>query len=300
MKTTSKSLRLQNVNPGNFCRIRPLFGLLLTISLFTGACAVTRSKDSGYSAKDDSTKDISEVPEELSLKEDRSQLEQLRKEVPDDIKKDNDELAFIMKMMGEVKERPDRIRDRFNSEVRKRRDKFSKINQKEREQFNLKSKKERDDFLKKMDKERTEFSKGKPSSDERKEFFNEQETKRREFFSKQSDERREFDAKMRERQSDFDAYLRDQTGEFNQEHRAYGERFRQWEKDKKQFEEEKRKYEKEQRAKGVIPGMSTSSGATRTDQSNIPEVQKYQYDKDLAEFEKIPPGGDRLKSGDGK
>jgi hypothetical protein len=104
-----------------------------------------RSKGSGYSAKEEGAvdpNDKSKVPEEFSLKEDRSYLDQIRSDTPEDVKKENDELAFIMKMMGEVRERPEKVRDRFSTEMRKRRERFNKLNQKDREAYNAKEKKE--------------------------------------------------------------------------------------------------------------------------------------------------------------
>jgi hypothetical protein len=297
MKTNLKSLILQYEILGKIFRVGPL---VVFLALNQG-CSSMRSKSSGYAPKEGEgqenpdQKDYSKVPEEYSLKEDRSYLDQLRSDTPEDLKKENDELAFIMKMMGEVRERPDKIRDRFQTEIRKRRERFNKLNQKDREAYNAKEKKDRESFLKELTKKRDDFVKDKPKSDERRDFFNEQDTKRRDYFAAQSDKRREFESQMRERSTDFEAYIREKQADFNQEHRAYSDRFRQYEKDKKTFDEAKEKYEKEQRAKGIIPGMGNPKP------SPAPEASKSDFSKDLEEFNNIPKTpADKLKSGDGK
>lgn len=287
MKTKSKSLDLPYETPGKFCRV----GLwVVLLALFVG-CSSLRSQEP---AKDSA--------EEYSLKEDRSYLDQLRSDTPEEVKNENDELAFIMKLMGEVREAPDKVRDRFSTEIRKRRERFNKLNQRDRTSFNEKEKRTRETFLSESQKKRDKFVSSKPKSEERKDFFNDQETQRRDFFAKQSEDRKEFESKMRERSSDFDAYIREKQADFNQEQRAYSERYRQYEKDKKAFNEAKAKHEQEQRAKGIYPGISPSS-TTDTNGTNgagnIQEASKYNYDKDLEEFKKIPKTpADRLEAGE--
>ncbi len=298
MKTNSKSLLLQYEALGKYFRLGPLM-VFLVMSM---GCSSLRSDKSGYANKgvESEQKDYSKVPEEFSLKEDRSYLDQIRSDTPEDVKKDNDELAFTMKMMGEVRERPEKIRERFSTEIRKRRERFNKLNQKDRTAFNNNERKAREDFLSGLAKKRDKFVSDKPTSEDRKEFFNEHETLRRDYFSRQSDNRREFESQLRERSSDFDAYIREKQADFNQEHRAYSDRYRQYEKDKKSFAEAKEKFEKEQRAKGIIPGMGNPQVAPNAGTApTVPNAQKYEYDKDLEEFNKIPNvPASKLQSGD--
>jgi hypothetical protein len=243
----------------------------------------------GTQSKKSEKKDYSTLPEEVSMKEDRQILDDLRKEIPEDIKQDNDEYAFLMKMMGEVRERPEKIRDRWNTETRRRRDKYSKINQRDRDNFNKEEKKAREEFLRAANKERDSKVKSGMKADERKEFFNEQETKRREFFANQQDARRDFESQIRQRTSDFEAMMRDKNSEFNTEHRAYSDRYRQWEKDKKEFDTQKKNFEQQKR-ESMMGGNGGTGAANGASQAPPAVKGHYDYEEALREFDKVPKG----------
>jgi len=66
---------------------------------------------------------------EYRLKEDRSHLDELRKDVPEDVKEKNDETAYILNLMNEGKTEPNDVSSRFNTGVRKKRDLFAKEEQ---------------------------------------------------------------------------------------------------------------------------------------------------------------------------
>ncbi|MES2855719.1 MAG: hypothetical protein V4692_07645 [Bdellovibrionota bacterium] len=197
---------------------RGFLSLLVAASLLS-ACAV-KSKRAELQDADDQPVGVAD---EMSLKADRTELDELRKDIPEDLKKENDELALVLSMMKDGTEEPGKVRDRFNTAVRKKREKSDKLMRKQREDFTKLERKTRDEFLKTQKSEREKFvdKAKKRSSDERRDFFNEQDTKRRDFFSNQSDSRREFESKITEDRKTFEDYVREQTNRFNQEHRAY-------------------------------------------------------------------------------
>lgn len=288
MKTQFKSLNTVVFRLGKFF----LLGLLAVACSGTGRRA----------GEGEEKRDYTEVPEELSLKEDREYLDKLREEVPEERREENDELAFTLKMMGEVKERPNKIRDRWNTETRRRREQLRKLNAKDRTEYNKREKSEREKFLKELGRERNAFVKKKVTSEERREFFSEQEMKRREYFGQQSDRRKDFESQMRQRSLDFEANMRDRNSEFNAEHRAYGERYRQWEKEKKDLDKAKEKHNRERReeqrreqAQAASGGGVTSSNAGASKASGL----SAEDEKLLKEFDQIPKTGKTpLKAGD--
>ncbi len=215
-------------------------GLILSTLVFLSACSSMSSSRSGNSAglSDKSSglsaeKIESELGGEVSIKADRSHLEELRKDIPEEIKVANDELALIMSLMGEVKEKPDSIRTRFQRQVAKKREDFRRRTNKLRQDFNKTERADRDKFLKNLSQERAKFNKEKPDRETTRNFYSEQDLKRREFLSNQKDQRAEFEGELRARTKDFDEDVRLKTKEFNDQYRIYSQRFREAEKAKK-------------------------------------------------------------------
>src|SRR5690606_36454977 len=109
------------------------------------------------SSKEEDTPLTEQVQDEVSIKADRSYLDQERQNIPAEIKKANDELAFDLEQMGQIKEDPNKIRERFQTKVRKARDKFRNQLAKKRENFSKEERKQREAFLKAQAKEREAF-----------------------------------------------------------------------------------------------------------------------------------------------
>ncbi|UOE99841.1 hypothetical protein [Bdellovibrio reynosensis] len=184
------------------------------------------------------------VDEKYSLKADREALEKLRKDIPADVKKENDEKAFMDQMMSDLSRNPSEVRGKFSSLLNKKRTLFNKDMTKARETFTKAQKKERDEFSKDLGEQRKDASKKKMSSEERKDFFDDLEAKRKDFYANQKEKRDEFEANMRDKRKDFDDYARSKNDEFNQLHRDYSKRYeenKKLEKDRKKEAEEQRK-----------------------------------------------------------
>jgi len=101
-----------------------LIGVLITLVYLTACQQGTK--------KTDHKPATTPVPDEVSLRVDRSMLEELRQEVPTEIRRENDELAFIRELMTTGEQEPGKIRDQFNKAVRDRRLKFDRAAKKRR------------------------------------------------------------------------------------------------------------------------------------------------------------------------
>jgi len=182
------------------------------------------------------------VEDKYRLSADREAFAKLREEIPEEKKKENDEIAFVQQMMAELRHRPSEVREKFNTALRKKRESFNKDMKKHREDFTKAEKTERDKMVKDLEVERKEFMRRKVTADQRKDFFQENEAHRKDFYSSQREKREEFEAEIRNQRKNFEDYAREKNNDFNQEHRAYSKRYDEMKKE----EENKKKELKEQ------------------------------------------------------
>jgi hypothetical protein len=91
--------------------------LIVLLSLTVAGC---KTGSSASIAKDRAMVE-KELGGETSLKEDRSELDKLRKDVPPETQKQNDELALFLNLMKQGREQPQDVRGKFQSLVQKRR-----------------------------------------------------------------------------------------------------------------------------------------------------------------------------------
>lgn len=166
-----------------------------------------------------------ELKEEISLRADRSHLDELRKEIPDEKRRANDELALLTHLLTEVKMPPSEVQARYQRIVRTRREAFRKKVSQLRNNFNRTEKKRRDDFLNESKRAREEFKKIKADREYTKEFFADQEAKRRTFFDAEKDRRKAFESELRSQTQDFEAYMRERNKEFQEQARLYAKRY---------------------------------------------------------------------------
>lgn len=228
------------------------------------------------SSSEPKEEDVDTSSQELSLKQDRAELDELRKEVPEDIKQSNDDMAFILKLFENKARKPSKIRSQFTKVYNRTRKKKQKEFKKERNQFTKAEKKRRKAFQKQAKKKRQEFLDSDPEKDDKKEYFAEERVRQKEFYNDERDKRKEFEADLRARRKEFDDYLKDRRKDFD-------DRLRQFRKEQKEMKRMQRKMKKQR-----------SSRATSTEIS--PENQKY-----LSDFDKIPrKGGHRLAPPDEK
>lgn len=186
------------------------------------ACQVQTTRDSNPESSFNATSGGSTlVDPKYSLAKDRSEFEKLRESIPQNVRQSNDEKALMAEWFSEVKIDPEKIRERFDTMVRKKRDLFNKDLTKQREAFNKEERKKREEFLKELDEERKDFLKRKVDKDKRAEFFNEQDEKRKNFFAEQKDKREDFESSVREKRKDFEDYIKEKGNDFSSELKSY-------------------------------------------------------------------------------
>ena len=173
----------------------PLKRLLFTRALmpsfawFAAAFMATSCETPAPKPRPQPKGDAAPIPDEVSLREDRSSLEELRKGEPEEIKKQNDELALLLGLMKDGTEEPSKVRERYNKIVRDKREKMDKRLRKERDAFSKSEKKGRDDFMKAAAKDRSKFMARKRSPEASKDFFDQQENKRKARFDEEREKR---------------------------------------------------------------------------------------------------------------
>lgn len=206
--------------------------LCTTIGLAMGLAACSSTSERSNTYRTDG-QDRPLVDAKYSLSEDRKALDEVRSQVPANVKAENDELALSLRLLSETNRNPRDVRSEFDRLVRKKREQFDKDIKKERETFTLTERKKRDDFLKVQKQTRDQFMKQKRSRDANNDFFREQDQTRKEYFADERDRRNDFESDVRERRKSFEDYTRAKVNEFNQEHRAYVKRWDDLQKQKK-------------------------------------------------------------------
>lgn len=189
------------------------------------------SRNQYYNSSNDNREQRPLVDDKYSLAQDRKEMEELRAQIPEQRKRDNDELALMLKLTENVGQQPSDIRNKFDQLVRKRREQFDKDIQRERDQYGKIERKERDQFLKEQDRKRAEFNKEKHKREEKDEFYRDSEQRRSQFFADSREKRDDFEADIRERRKNFEDYMREKNNAFNQEMRSYTERYNAWKKE---------------------------------------------------------------------
>lgn len=286
------------------------WSMLLLLSFLAAGCA---SGPSGSSSHDLATAtpilldEKGNAADEVSLRADRAELDKLRGEVPEEVKKQNDEIAMLMSfVVRESEEDPQRLRDRFSTALRKKREAVNKKVSLAREAFSKKEKADRAEFVKESKSQRDAFVKNrKRSSDERRDFFSNQDDKRRAFFADQQERRKDFELQVQDERKSVEDSMREAQNAFNQELRSYQARYTERRKQldlKKKMEEKSRSLERQGRAvKPVTPaievGESTgqispvSTAPTASQPQASPKDTLNDTFKDaLSGFENIPDG----------
>ncbi len=268
------------------------------------ACANFR-KDGESAPPTEAGAAVPNTETEMSLKADRSELDALRKDVPEEIKKQNDEIALILSfIVRDSDEDPGKVRDRFNTAIRKKREAIDKKLARSRQDFTKQERSNRDDFVKKSREERDDYlNRRKRSSDDRKRFFDDQEDKRKSFFADQMDKRKDFESQVQATRKDNEDFTREKQSTFNEEWKTYQTRYFERKKQtdlKKRMEQKSRELERggkpvlpvtpgsgDGAANGSVPsypGYAPPSGVQPLNASGTRPADS------LAEFDKIPPG----------
>lgn len=266
------------------------FSAVVVASAMTVSSCAVKSVHEGDAAAA-AAPDLKDVANEVSLKADRSAMDEARKDIPEEIRRENDEIAGLLSfVVRESDEDPSRLRDRFSSALRKKRERSDRELRKKRDDFTATERKKREDFLKKLKTDRDEFTSGRRRSpEERKRFFDDQDTSRRDFFSNERDLRKDFESSMQETRKNTEDYIREKQNAFNQDLRAYQQRYTERKRTldlKKRAEEKARSLERAGKPVHVAP--LSVSGGTEPEARALPASTP--SPDPLAEFDRIPSG----------
>lgn len=257
--------------------LRPL-SLILTLLVLTSCSLKTRKEvDAKNEAKSEATGHFNDAQKtektnysiysgstEYSIQADRSELSELRKQIPVEKKRKNDELALVLELMQELKLHPSKVRSRFDKVLRKKRNKFNKDLRKERDAFNKDERKKRDQFLDDLKRKRKRFRALKTTRDQQKSFNEEYREQREDFFNEAREKRLEQESEWRQERRDFEAYIREKRSEFNDEMRSYNKRYYEYHKAKKLQKRMKSKEARIKRRQVYQPGDMFSSQPSRS------------------------------------
>jgi hypothetical protein len=174
------------------------------------------------------------VQDEYSLKSDRSKLDRIRKDIPKDVKEENDELAYVLGLFQQDREPPYRIREKWQREVERRRTRLNREMTALRDTYNREEKKKRDEQTRLQREKREQFSAKKPTAEMRRSFYEEQESQRQDYRSVERENRDDFERDVREKRKDFEDYIRTRQTEFDQQFREYSRRFDEIQRQKRE------------------------------------------------------------------
>jgi hypothetical protein len=222
-----------------------------------------------------------QVADDVSLKEDRSRLDDLRKEIPENLRRQNDELAGIFELMAKSDQEPSEIRERFNTVLRKRREKMDQELRQKREDFSKKDQRGHDAFLKAQNQERERFAHETHTADQRKHFFDQQDERRRSYFAKSADLHKIFEDEIADRRKDFEDYVREKTNFFNTEYRNFSARYTE----RRKAESLKKETEERARESGRASETTGRAGAESAGRLGAPSSRS---SDPLQEFREAP------------
>jgi hypothetical protein len=161
------------------------------------------------------------VDPKYSISSDRKKFEELRSEVDETQKVTNDERALFSEWMADVSMEPYRVRDSFDTLVRRKREEFNKDITRLRERYGKEEKKSREAYSKNLEEKRSDLKGAALDREARQSAFNELETQRRDYYLNEREKRDEFEAEVRTSRKDFDDYIKRRTDEFNAEYKSY-------------------------------------------------------------------------------
>ena len=203
-----------------------IFPFMLLLSLT--ACHSTPARDSSQGAE----MVRAELKDEISLKADRTGLGELRSQIPEEKRAENDELAVILKLMNENQIKPSDLQSRYSQLVQKKRNAFRNKVSHVREKFKGQETKQREDFLSEQKTAREEFKKNKTDRKQTADFFSQQDKARLSFFADLTSARKDFEIELQIQTKDFDSYMQERQREFAEQIRLYSKSFHELEKER--------------------------------------------------------------------
>lgn len=249
---------------------------ILGLSILLTSCSIKNVR----AEKDPTTRssELLKIQQEVSLTSDRENLSKLRKDTPEPIQNENDELKFILDFFADIRQKPSRIQSKFDKIVRRKQERFRKQIRKQRESFSKAERKDREIFLKGQKEKRSDFLDSKENNKEsRKEFFDKQDEQRKVYFADARDKRKDFEAQVREIQKDTNEYFREKRKQFRDEMLIFKRKHREWKKEQKK--------KAKQRLKSPSYGTSQRAGSLYPSQAS---PKKSKLEQEFDDLDKVP------------
>lgn len=253
--------------------------IFIAISLLLTSCNIKNVR----SEKDPSTHSVEllKIQQEVSLSSDRDELGKLRKDTPEPVIEDNDELKFILDFFTDIRQQPSRIKSKFDRIVRRKQEKFRKQIRKQRKSFSKTEREKRKVFLKEQKDNREDFLDSDQNTKEgRKEYFDKQDEKRKVYFANARDHRKDFEAQVKEIQKDTNSYFREKKKQFRDELRIFKRKHKEWKKDQKK--------KAKLRLKSKDYNTSSKAGSLYPMKKQRPQRSKSKLEKEFEEIDTIP------------
>ena len=248
--------------------------LVVCSSLLASCSVATKRQEANPNTP---SSDLLKIQQEVSLTADREKLKELRKDMPEPVQEENDELKFILDFFQDIRKNPSRIRQEFDRIVRRKQERLRKSLQKQRKKFTKEEKKDRKSFLDKLKEEREDFLKSEANTKEgRKEFFDKQDEQRKEYFADAREKRKDFESQVSAIQKDSYAYFRDKRKQFSEEMRIFQRRQREWKKEQKE------------KAKSSYRSSSSNNYGSLYPRQGAPRKPKSPLEQEFEAFEKLP------------
>ncbi len=214
--------------------------LFICTAFLHSACSSTRSSEPDDLITKDREKIQSVLNEEVSLSTDRKEIESLRSEIPEETRRENDELAFITELMAEPKTHPSRLRQRYQYVTQKKREDFRRKVKKLRDDFKKEETKRRGSFLKIAQEKRSQINPKELDRKEVQQRYKELDEERREFFSSERDRRKNFESELNAHSKDFNDEMRMKGREFSDQITQYTRRYNAYQREQKEKSKVKR------------------------------------------------------------
>lgn len=167
------------------------------------------------------------VQEKYRLSADREAFDQIRSQIPDEQRRQNDEKSFLEQLMADPSKTPSRVREEFQKTLTRRRAEFNKDMERRRTDFVRKERGEREDFTRSQSSRRQEIKSQKLGPEERRRAYDDLEKTRQDFYENQRERRSQFEADRRDDRQNFEDYVREVTADFNQRHRDFTQRHKE-------------------------------------------------------------------------
>lgn len=197
--------------------------ILILVLVFSSCETFTRSEETQNTVLAETSQKLADtnIRQKYSLSEDRSQFEQLRRDIPQSQQLKNDEKAIYTEWMLGFRKEPSEIRTKYNDLISRKREIFNRDMNKIREEYSVAESKRKKTFTDELNQERESIKDMKTTRERKTELYNDIDSKRKNFFIEIKTQRDNFESDYREKRKDFEEYIKEKRDEFNSDLKEY-------------------------------------------------------------------------------